>query len=60
MRGADQRPLAFYLFHPAQQKLPEPARLFYLPENGLNYLLALCVDRMPYFCLQLAPHPVSY
>ena len=56
---ADQRPLASHLRQPAQEKLPESARLFDLSKHRLHDRLAQRVHRRPHLGFQLSLHPLD-
>jgi hypothetical protein len=52
----DQCPVALYFLQPPQEKLPESARLFDLPEHRLNYTFSSRVNGRPCLGLQLWLH----
>ncbi len=56
MGRADQHPFVFYLVQPAQQELPEPARLLDLPEHRLDGLLAQPIRTVVALAGQLLRH----
>src|SRR6266849_4853123 len=60
MREAYEGPLGAHLVATTQQKLPESARLFDLPEHRFHNRLAGRVDRFARLGLQLASHTIHH
>ena len=59
MGQTNQRPLCLNFLKPAQQKLPEPARLFDLPKYRLHDRFAQRINPAPDSGLKLALHPLD-
>ena len=57
---ADQAPLCLHSLKPSQKEGSSASGPFDLSEDRLNALLAFGVGLLPFFCLELATHPIHH